>query len=326
MSRWNPKWWGRVEIQIVAAELLLVTWVLVLAIANLMCRLAPQNMLVLAIAKLMCRVAPQSVAIGGAFRQNQHWNGQWGHTGIHSELSLSLGLSSSHRLLKDTGVSIVMGSWGIPKKGCFITENPMNMNHLDHLGVYPHDLGNLHIEMSKCPMFFEAISNGEIGICVYTNLAWALGWARHHQKAQKMPRPAAAPFPDSMPVADGRPCDVSCRFHGRPTWGDASQRGTLRGSKIESAWSEKRRTRHVLLFPALALNLACFCQPNILDHWMQKNQVDQLTYLGMFCLSLACLSWLDRCLVWDLRLAVTKCAGKKRCCCCQQSGEWDFSQ
>ena len=26
------------------------------------------------------------------------------------------------------------------------------------------------------------------------------------------------PFPESMPVADGRPCDVSCRFHGLPTW------------------------------------------------------------------------------------------------------------
>ena len=42
---------GVVEIQIVGEELLLVTWVLVLAIAN-----------------LMCWVAPQSIAVGGAFR------------------------------------------------------------------------------------------------------------------------------------------------------------------------------------------------------------------------------------------------------------------
>ena len=34
VSKWNPKWCGRIEIQIVGEELLLVTW-LVLAIANL---------------------------------------------------------------------------------------------------------------------------------------------------------------------------------------------------------------------------------------------------------------------------------------------------
>jgi hypothetical protein len=132
----------------------------------------------------------------------------------------------------------VHSHWGIPKKGCFITENPMNMNHLDHLGVYPHDLGNLHIEMSKCPMFFEPISNGEIGIvCTPTWLGrfWALGWAPPKSPSYRARRRRLFPIRCLLPMdglamflADFMVCPPEVTV----------KRGTLRGStkKTKTAW------------------------------------------------------------------------------------------